>query len=145
MTKEWTRFSAKVDLYVTVEGTGPVARDALSVVLQDLADGKNLDAEDFSVGVKDPRLYGYPDAKQEEYPVDIVDVDTYEDNVSEAWHPTTGERVHVNRDDEQWGRIAAGGVVTQVNPDGTYIVAIGGTIMANVLCGRSDLSRRDDT
>jgi hypothetical protein len=50
-----------------------------------------------------------------------------------------GDTVHVNRDDEQWGRIAENGVVESVRSDGV-LVLVGGTIRASVFCDWNEVS-----
>jgi hypothetical protein len=53
-----------------------------------------------------------------------------------------GANVHVNADDEDWGRIAADGVVSEIGDDGclVYIPSLGGG--ADVWCRYEDVKVR---
>lgn len=53
-----------------------------------------------------------------------------------------GQKVHVNRDDEDWGRIAADGVVVDTGEDGAivHIPSLGGG--ADVWCRFNELNPR---
>jgi len=50
-----------------------------------------------------------------------------------------GVQVHVNRDDEQWGRIACDGEVVEAEAGESILVLVGGNIRANVLCDRKEV------
>jgi hypothetical protein len=56
-----------------------------------------------------------------------------EDTPAQFGYFVKGEKVHVDRDDPQWGRIAEDGEVVEVQDD-KVLVLVGGNIRANVLC-----------
>ena len=54
-----------------------------------------------------------------------------------------GTRVKVNRDDPEWGRIAEEGTVVSWDEHG-MLVAIGGTIRADVFCEHDEVTQLED-
>jgi len=51
-----------------------------------------------------------------------------------------GDKVKINRDDPQWGRIAETGEIIEIEPDGRIFVFISGNIRANVLCNLNEVT-----
>jgi hypothetical protein len=62
-------------------------------------------------------------------------------NLLEFLAPTTwvGVRVHINRDDEQWGRIASDGTILQEVGKSYFLVSVD-YIRANVLVRRDEIT-----